>query len=669
MATVNLILSTYVLNALWQIPVIAATAWLCMKFASRLPAKYKHAVWVAALFLAVVLPILGLPRPNVAGGTGKTASVHLENKDGQDPLLEKPSGGMSLRGLHRRSQQVPLGARLQWTVSIVYLAIFLYRVLRLAWAWRRTQQLVARVADVSLPATTAELVGKLARQYCLDTVRVASSRETTSPFITGIRRPILVIPESLLREASEADLSRVLAHELAHMKRRDFLLNLVYEIASIPIAFHPIAPLIKQRIEDLRELACDEIAAAETGSRSEYASSLLRIAQSISGEAIRQQAGHVLGLFETDNLEERIMSLLARKKQIGQSVGRIVLGVVGAVFAAVCLGMSGFALQVSAATSEAYSGTWRGDYKGQNFIVVRLNEGKGQIRGTVQMMDTLIDLPGSGEVYQVSGNLSEPMNLSDLRFDGKAMQFQFLEEGDTEPVHWRMELNSKEKASLYWVELPQGLNFRPISLTRDTGNSESTENDGRTRSNSASAAQNAGYVLDGLEIEGDVHNAGAVTDRVLKQLAGQEFDDVKDLLEAVAQRGVRSDFQSRGYFKVLVQDPTSKPLGASGGKQRILVVVPVSEGAQYHLKRLTVESVPPESSLHIPAATLREQFHLRPNDPFNVAEVRAGMERATHLYADLGYPKAQLQPETDIDEAAHQINLIIRVTETAQKRQ
>ncbi len=470
MATVNLILSTYVLNALWQIPVIVATAWLCMKFASRLPAKYQHAVWVAALFLGVVLPLLSLPRPNVAGGTNKTASVHAAKKDGYDPLLEKPSGGMGLPGVHRRSQQVTLGAKLQWTLSIVYLVILVYRLMRLAWAWQRTPHLVASISKLSLPTTKAALVSRLARQYCLEEVLIASSRETRSPFITGIRRPILVIPESLLREASEADLARVLAHEFAHVKRHDFLLNLVYEIASIPIAFHPITPLIKQRIEDSRELACDEIAAAQTGSRSEYASSLLRIAQSISGESMRQQASHVLGLFERNNLEERIMRLLARKKQIGESLGRIVLGLVGAVFAVVCLGMSGFTLQVSAATSQAYSGTWRGDYKGQNFIVIRLNEVKDQIRGAVQMMDTQIDLQGGGEVYQVSGNLSAPVNLTDMRFDGKALLFQFQEEGDMEPSHWRMELNSPETASLYWVELPQGMKFKPIKLAKNAGN-------------------------------------------------------------------------------------------------------------------------------------------------------------------------------------------------------
>lgn len=665
MATLSMILSTYVLNALWQIPVIAATAWLCMKAANRLPAKYHHAVWVAALLLGVGLPLLTLPRPNLAGGAEKEAAVHAAKRDGIDPLLEKSSGGMGLPRVHRRSQQVALDAKVQWTLAIVYLAILGYRLLRLAWAWRRTQLLIASVSDVSLPRTTEEVVGRLARQYCLGELLVGSSREATSPFITGIRRPMLVIPESLLREASEADLSRVIAHEFAHVKRRDFLLNLVYEIASIPIAFHPITPLIKQRIEDSRELACDEVAAEQTGSRSEYASSLLRIAQSISGKAMRQQASHVLGLFETNNLEERIRSLLARKRLVGERVGRIVLGAVGAVFAVVCLGMSGFALQVNAATSAAYPGTWRGDYKGKNFIVIRLSEDKGKFGGTVQMMNTQIDLEGDGEVYHVSGNLSEPMNLSDIRFDGKALQFQFLEEGDTDPVHWRMEMISPEKASLFWMELPQGLKFKPIGLAKDARVGEYKTSDTAAPTSNRADENKTEYVLGDLKIEGEVHDRDAVRDRILKQWTGQFFGNAKDLLEAVAQRGVRSDLQSRGYLKAVVQDPTSKVLGESGGKQRILVVVPVTEGAQYRLKNLTIASVSPDKSLGIPTATLREQFHLRPNELFSVAEVRAGMERTTQLFADHGYPEAQLQPETGIDEAAHQISLVIRVNEGA----
>lgn len=53
----------------------------------------------------------------------------------------------------------------------------------------------------------------------------------------------------------------------------------------------------------------------------------------------------------------------------------------------------------------------------QNFIVIRLNEEKGHITGTVQMMNTQVNLEGGGEVYHVSGKLSDPMNLSEIRFN------------------------------------------------------------------------------------------------------------------------------------------------------------------------------------------------------------------------------------------------------------
>src|SRR5215472_3268576 len=403
MATINLIVSTYVLNALWQIPVIAATAWACMKFANRLPAKYRHAVWVATLLLGVVLPLMSLPGPQLARNEETAGSVHMATQNGFNPLFEKNATGLRLSGAHRRRQHVALGAKLQGTLAVVYMAILAYRLLRLAWAWRRTKQLLVNVKAVSLPSATWAIVNRWEREGSLREVLIQSSPEAASPFITGIGRPMLVIPESLLQKSSEADLSMVLAHEFAHLRRRDFLLNLVYQILSIPVAFHPITTLIRQKIEDSRELACDEIAAEQTGSRSEYASSLLRIAQSLSGESMQRQASHVLGLFETDNLEVRIMSLLARKKQIGEKVGRIVLGAVGAVFAVVCLGMSGFALQVNAASSEAYAGIWRAEYQGKNFLVINLQDDKGNLGGTVRTMKVQIDLQGSGEVYHVSG--------------------------------------------------------------------------------------------------------------------------------------------------------------------------------------------------------------------------------------------------------------------------
>src|SRR5467141_1474883 len=182
MAMISLILSTYVLNALWQIPVIAATAWVCMKFANRLPAKYRHAVWVATLLLGVVLPLMSLARP-IAGSADTVGSVHIAKKDGFNPLIEKNATGLRLSGVHRRGHQVALGAKLQWTLTILYTAILVYRVLRLIGAWRRTMQLLANVKDVNLPLAIREIVNRLAQEGSLGKVLIQSSPEAASPFI------------------------------------------------------------------------------------------------------------------------------------------------------------------------------------------------------------------------------------------------------------------------------------------------------------------------------------------------------------------------------------------------------------------------------------------------------------------------------------------------------
>jgi BlaR1 peptidase M56/Surface antigen variable number repeat len=208
--------------------------------------------------------------------------------------------------------------------------------------------------------------------------------------------------------------------------------------------------------------------------------------------------------------------------------------------------------------------------------------------------------------------------------------------------------------------------FAAATLEHSNGGRTSPE-DAANLPNTESAHHPATkFALGDLTIEGGVQNRDAVEEGIVKQFARQEFDDTKELVEAV-EHGVRADFQKRGYFKVLVHDPVSRPAGVRDGNQRIIVVVSVSEGDQYRLRNLSIQKVPPDQALSIPAATLREQFHLHANDLFNVAEVRAGLERVTQLYASRGYLEARPQPQTDVDEASRQIDLILRVSEGPHK--
>ena len=172
----------------------------------------------------------------------------------------------------------------------------------------------------------------------------------------------------------------------------------------------------------------------------------------------------------------------------------------------------------------------------------------------------------------------------------------------------------------------------------------------------------AKFVLGELKIEGDVHERDALRDRMLKAWKGLEYDDGKELADAVLG-GIRGDFQERGYFKVVVHDPVLQPLGLTGGKQRMLIVASIAEGDQFRLRSLAIQIVAPDSALSIPQATLRGQFHLRSGDLFNMTEIRAGLERLKQLYVTRGYADFSAEPATEIDTESHSIDLILRITE------
>jgi hypothetical protein len=169
------------------------------------------------------------------------------------------------------------------------------------------------------------------------------------------------------------------------------------------------------------------------------------------------------------------------------------------------------------------------------------------------------------------------------------------------------------------------------------------------------------FVLGDLKITGNLHDRDRVRDRILNTWKGREYDDGKDLADAVLA-GIREDFQERGYFKVVVHDPVAQPLGLADGKQ-VMLIVSITEGDQFRLKTLTIQGGAPGGALSISSATLREQFHVRNGDLFNMTEIRAGLERLKQLYISRGYPGFSAAPNTEIDDVSHSIDLILHITE------
>ena len=101
-----------------------------------------------------------------------------------------------------------------------------------------------------------------------------------SPAVIGYWRPVILVPAGLLASMPPNQMEAILLHELAHIRRGDYLVNLLQTMAEGLLYYHPAIWWISSVIRTEREHCCDDIAAAATGGVHEYASALAALEQS-----------------------------------------------------------------------------------------------------------------------------------------------------------------------------------------------------------------------------------------------------------------------------------------------------------------------------------------------------------------------------------------------------
>lgn len=108
-------------------------------------------------------------------------------------------------------------------------------------------------------------------------VKLAFSRKVSQPMTLGVLRPIILLPVELMTGLPLADLDMVLAHELAHIRRADYLVNVLQNILEIAFFFHPVVWWISRDMRRSREACCDDLAVGITGDAIRYAQTLTRL--------------------------------------------------------------------------------------------------------------------------------------------------------------------------------------------------------------------------------------------------------------------------------------------------------------------------------------------------------------------------------------------------------
>jgi TonB family protein len=188
------------------------------------------------------------------------------------PLLVRPLAVHAERAGSETLRSAWLAAIQSWALPLWSLGVLAFS-LRLVLGSKQVAMLRRRGAPAE--ATVLESVAGLAKRMGLTRpVRVLISTLADSPSVVGWIRPVILLPSATILGLTPQQLEAVLAHEIAHIRRYDYLVNILQIVVETLLFYHPAVWWASARIRHERELCCDDLAVRSCGDALSYARAL-----------------------------------------------------------------------------------------------------------------------------------------------------------------------------------------------------------------------------------------------------------------------------------------------------------------------------------------------------------------------------------------------------------
>jgi protein TonB len=249
-----------------QVAIITAIAALLLRVLRIDAPTIRYACWRLVLAVCVALPLLQ-PWKVIVPAIERDAAVPLE--------ASRQLGTVSNAGpIPRPSTTLPAVPPVSWP-ALAGVALVAGAVVRLAWLGAGILRL-RRLRKAGEPAAPCDGHDELARLIEAG-AEIRYVRVIGQPVTFGLRRPVVLLPQAL-RSLPEPIQRAVLAHELWHVRRRDWMWILVEEVVRAILWFHPAIWFLVSRVQSAREEVVDELTVFLTNSRRGYIEALLAFA-------------------------------------------------------------------------------------------------------------------------------------------------------------------------------------------------------------------------------------------------------------------------------------------------------------------------------------------------------------------------------------------------------
>lgn len=308
------------LHFLWQGILIAALARAALVLLRKRAANFRYAVLCAALVLMLLAPILtfifiqnsggerflAIDETHLIGGDSQISSLDIsfEKSLNAPNFSENGDANAANKRFLVESLRLNLEAAFPWLVSL-WLAGVLFLSLRMTFDWfavRKLKRGAAKKLDEWQP-TVKRLAARLGINR---SVRLLESSLVKVPVAVGWLKPLILLPAGMILGLTPPQLEAIIAHELAHVRRHDYLVNIFQTIAEILLFYHPAVLWLSRQIRIEREYACDDLAIACCcdGDALVYARALTKV------EKIRKAAPVLATAASGGSLENRVRRLV-----------------------------------------------------------------------------------------------------------------------------------------------------------------------------------------------------------------------------------------------------------------------------------------------------------------------------------------------------------------------
>ena len=354
------------LHFLWQGAALWVVAAAVLRLLSGRSANVRYLAACAGLLVMASLPLVTFVALDATERASPGAEAYSEIGPGHDGHGELSPGGAEAvspglsplppaplpasRGRTSSRQDVRLERHYEaamgwlvwgWLAGVVLLSLRLLR------GWLRIHRLKTRGA-VPVGDPWQQKLAELAKLMGVDrAVQLLRCATAEVPTVVGWLRPAILVPASVLTALPPADLEAILLHELAHIRRHDYAINLLQTVVETVLFYHPGVWWLSRVIRIEREHCCDDLAVSIHEDKIGYARALARLAESgCLGDQLAPAAGG-------GRLFDRIRRLVGHPVDRGR--GPAVWGASAAALAVIAVAVCGHLL-IAADRDERRSG-------------------------------------------------------------------------------------------------------------------------------------------------------------------------------------------------------------------------------------------------------------------------------------------------------------------------